>query len=68
MHLRNCCEVWQQSLGCVLREEFIESIGVLEKTLAPQKEVGVEVTPLFGVKSNPTDEFERFFWSTPGIV
>ena len=40
-------------------KDFIESIGVLEKTLAPLKEAGVQVIEHFGVKSNPTVEFVR---------
>ncbi len=40
-------------------KDFIQSIGVLEKTLAPLKEAGVQVIEHFGVKSNPTVEFVR---------
>jgi alcohol dehydrogenase YqhD (iron-dependent ADH family) len=40
-------------------KDFIESIGLLGKTLTPLKEAGVQVIEHFGVKSNPTVEFVR---------
>jgi len=40
-------------------EEFIKSIGVLDKAMKPLADAGVEVVTHFGVKSNPTIEFVR---------
>lgn len=40
-------------------EDFIKSIGVMDKAMKPLKEAGVEVITHFGVKSNPTVEFIR---------
>lgn len=40
-------------------EDFIKSIGVLDKAMVPLKEAGIEVIEHFGVKSNPTVEFIR---------
>lgn len=40
-------------------EEFIKTIGILDKIMEPLTEAGVEVLTHFGVKSNPTVEFIR---------
>jgi len=40
-------------------ESFITSVGLLDKTMAPLKEKGIEVVPFFGVKPNPTVEHIR---------
>lgn len=40
-------------------EEFIKTIGILNKVIKPLTEAGVEVLTHFGVKSNPTVEFIR---------
>jgi len=34
-------------------EDFIKKIGFYDKAMGPLKEAGLEVIPLFGVKSNP---------------
>ena len=40
-------------------EEFVRSVGFMDKALASLKENNVETLPFFGVKSNPTVEHIR---------
>ncbi|TFG62587.1 MAG: iron-containing alcohol dehydrogenase [Spirochaetales bacterium] len=40
-------------------EDFVRSVGMLDKAVKPLKEKGIEVIPFFGVKSNPTVEHIR---------
>ncbi len=40
-------------------EQFVKSLGLLDKVLASLKEAKIEVIPFFGVKSNPTVEHIR---------
>lgn len=40
-------------------EDFVRSVGMLDKAVKPLKEQGIEVIQFFGVKSNPTVEHIR---------
>ena len=49
----------KKALLATYDEQFVKSLGLLDKVLASLKEAKIEVIPFFGVKSNPTVEHIR---------